>query len=194
MGLSILILGLVVFLGIHLFVTRRDARATLVARLGLTTYRALFALIAAIGLALIVYGFAQYRATGWIDIWSPPAFMRHITVALMLVAVILVTAAYIPSHIKAKTKHPMLAGVKTWALAHLLSNGDLGSILLFGSFLGWAVFARMAAKRRGDAGPMVAPAGWTNDIIVVAVGIVIYLALGYAFHPAVIGVPAFGRA
>jgi uncharacterized membrane protein len=119
--------------------------------------------------------------------------MRHITIGLMLFASIFITAAFIPSHIKARLKHPMLAGVKTWALAHLLSNGDLGSILLFGSFLAWGVYARIAAKRRGDTGATVTPTGWTNDIIVVALGIVIYLALGFAFHPMIIGVPVFGR-
>jgi uncharacterized membrane protein len=107
--------------------------------------------------------------------------------------VIFMVAAFVPSHIKVKLKHPMLASVKTWALAHLLSNGDLGSILLFGSFLGWGVYARIAAKRRGDIGATTAPAGWTKDIVVVVVGIVIFLLLGYYFHPYVIGVPAFGR-
>ena len=119
--------------------------------------------------------------------------MRHITVGLMLFAVIFVVAAFVPSHIKVRLKHPMLAGVKTWALAHLLSNGDLGSILLFGGFLAWGVYARIAAKRRGDLGPTTAPAGWTNDALVVGLGVVVYLALGYAFHPAVIGVPVFGK-
>ncbi len=186
MGLLILVLGLVVLLGAHIFVTFRDARAAAIARLGLNGYRVLFALVSIAGLALIVWGYGQYRAHEWIQVWSPPAFMRHITVGLMLFAVIFFTAAFIPSHIKAKLKHPMLAGVKTWALAHLLSNGDLGSILLFGSFLAWGVYARIAAKRRGDLGTdRVAPAGWTNDIIVVVIGIVIYLALGYAFHPMV---------
>ncbi len=193
MGLLILILGLVVMLGAHVFVTFRGTRADAIARLGLNGYRALFALISLAGLALIVWGYGQYRAHDLIQIWSPPAFMRHITVGLMLFAVIFFTAAFIPSHIKAKLKHPMLAGVKTWALAHLLSNGDLGSILLFGSFLAWGVYARIAAKRRGDLGTATAPAGWTNDIIVVVLGIVIYLALGYAFHPMVLGVPVFGR-
>jgi uncharacterized membrane protein len=193
MGLAVLILGLAVFLATHLFVTRRDARAAAIARVGLPAYRGAFAAVAVIGLVLIVWGFADYRAHGWIDVWSPPAFMRHITVGLMLIAVILFTAAFIPSHIKTKAKHPMLAGVKTWALAHLLSNGDLGSILLFGSFLAWAVIARVAAKRRTDVVIAPAPPGWTNDILVVVVGIVIYLAFGYVFHPVVIGVPAFGR-
>jgi uncharacterized membrane protein len=119
--------------------------------------------------------------------------MRHITVGLMLFAVIFVVAAFIPSHIKTRLKHPALASVKTWALAHLLSNGDLGSILLFGTFLAWGVYARIAAKRRKDVGPIVAPASWTNDAIVVGLGIAVYLALGYAFHPVVIGVPVFGK-
>ena len=193
LGFLIFIVGLIVFIGGHTFVTFREARAAAVARFS-HRYRALFALVAFIGLALIVGGFALYRANAWIQVWTPPAFMRHITAGLMLPAVILFVAAFIPSHIKAKAKHPMLAGVKTWALAHLLSNGELGEILLFGSFLAWGVYARIAAKRRGDVGTITAPAGWTNDAIVVAIGIVVYLALGYAFHPIVIGLPVFGRA
>jgi uncharacterized membrane protein len=193
MGLLVLVLGLVVMLGAHLFVTFRDARAGLMERLGQNGYRALFSIVSIVGLALISWGYAQYRAHEWIQVWSPPAFMRHITVGLMLLAVILMVAYFIPSNIKTKAKHPLLAGVKTWAFAHLLSNGDLGSILLFGSFLAWGVYGRIAAKRRGDLGATTAPAGWTNDIIVVVLGIVIYLALGYAFHPMVIGAPVFGR-
>lgn len=193
MGLTVLVLGLALFLANHLFVTRRDARAAVIARLGKPVYFTLFGLISLGALALIVWGYANYRAHEWVDIWQPPSFMRHITVLLMLFAVILATAVFIPSHIQAKAKYPMLAAVKTWALAHLLSNGDLGSILVFVTFLAWAVIARISAKRRSDAVLPVAPAGWTNDLIVVAVGIVVYLAIGYAFHPAIIGVPAFGR-
>jgi uncharacterized membrane protein len=192
MGLLILIAGMVVFFASHLFVTFRGARADAIAKLGLNGYRAVFAIVSIAGLALMVWGFGQYHAHAP-QIWSPPAFMRHITVGLMLFAVVFFTAAFIPSHIKVKLKHPMLAGVKTWALAHLFSNGDLGSILLFGAFLAWGVYARIAAKQRGDGGTTEAPAGWTNDIIVVVIGIVIYLALGYAFHPMVLGVPVFGR-
>lgn len=192
MGLGIFILGMVVFFATHLFITFRGARTDAIAKLGLNGYRALFALVSIAGLALIVWGFGQYHAHAP-QIWSPPAFMRHITVGLMLFAVIFFTAAFIPSHIKAKLKHPMLAGVKTWALAHLLSNGDLGSILLFGAFLAWGVYARIAAKKRGDAGTTTAPVGYTNDILVVVIGVVIFLALGYAFHPMVIGAPVFGR-
>jgi uncharacterized membrane protein len=194
MGLAVLILGLVVFLGTHLFVTRREARASAINRFG-NGYRLLFALASALGLVLIIWGYGLYRQSGWIDIWSPPAFMRHITIGLSLFAVILVLAAYLPGHIKAKTKHPMLAGIKIWAFAHLLSNGDLGSIILFGSFLAWAVYARIAAKKREASGDItrvgMADRGWTNDAIAVALGTVLYLALAYVFHPAVIGVPVF---
>jgi uncharacterized membrane protein len=193
MGLGTLVLGLVVFLGAHLFVSFRDARTEVIARAGLVAYRGLFALVSLAGLVLIIWGYGQYRAHEWMQVWTPPAFMRHVTVGLMLFAVIFVIAAFIPSHIKTRLKHPMLAGVKTWAFAHLLSNGDLGSILLFGAFLAWGVYARIAAKRRGDLGPATTPAGWTNDALVVGLGIVVYLALGYAFHPAVIGVPVFGK-
>ena len=193
MGLLILIIGLVVLLGTHMFVTFRAARASVIDLVGMSGYRMLFSLAALLGLVLIIWGFGEYRAHEWVQIWSPPAFMRHITVGLMLIAVILFTAAFVPSHIKAKVRHPMLAGIKTWAFAHLLSNGDLGSMLLFGSFLAWGVYARIAAKRRGDLGATSAPAGWTNDAIVVIIGIVVYLLLGYYFHPYAIGIPVFGR-
>jgi uncharacterized membrane protein len=142
---------------------------------------------------LIVWGFAHYRATGWIDVWYPPKALKHLAAALMLPAVILVVAAYIRGRIYTALKHPMLDGVKLWATAHLLANGDLGSIILFGSFLAWAVFDRISLKRRADPGaPPIPVGGPGNDLIAVAVGIVAYLALAFAFHPVVIGVPVFG--
>jgi uncharacterized membrane protein len=102
-------------------------------------------------------------------------------------------AAYIPGDIKRTLKHPMLVGVKLWALAHLLSNGDLGSIVLFGSVLAWAVFDRISLKRRSDpGGPPIPVGGRRNDYIAIAVGTLLYLALGFVFHPLVVGVPAFG--
>lgn len=192
MGLAVLIAGLIVFLGSHVFVTFREARERVIAAVGRNGYRGLFSLVSVAGLALIIWGYGEYRAHEWVDVWTPPAFMRHVTVGLMLPAAIFIATAYVPTHIKAWLHHPMFASVKTWAFAHLLSNGDLGSIILFGTFLGWGVYARIAAKRRGDAGATVAPAGWSKDIAVVAAGIVIYLLLGYYFHPYVIGVPVFG--
>src|SRR6478752_3496608 len=143
-----MILGLVLFFTAHIFTTKRDARAQAIARLGEGTYKIGYSVVSLAGLALIVWGFAHYRATGWIDVWYPPKALKHITVALMLPAVILVVASYLRGRIYATLKHPMLAGIKLWAAAHLLANGDLGSIILFGSFLGWAVYDRITLKRR----------------------------------------------
>jgi uncharacterized membrane protein len=188
-----MIAGLVLFLGTHTLTTQRALRARLIASMGEGTYKIVYSLVSAVGLALIVWGFARYRATGWIDVWQPPVAMKHITLALMLPAVILVTASYIRGRIYTTLKHPMLTGVKLWAAAHLLANGDLGSIILFGSFLAWAVFDRISLKRRGNAGgPPIPVGGATNDLIAVVVGVIAYLALAFAFHPAVIGVPVIG--
>ncbi|MFO1108866.1 MAG: NnrU family protein [Bradyrhizobium sp.] len=193
MGLLVMIAGLLVFMGAHTLTTQRELRARIIASTGEGTYKILYSLASALGLALIVWGFARYRSDGMINVWQPPVAMKHITAALMLPAVILVAASYIRGRIYATLKHPMLAGVKLWAAAHLLANGDLGSIILFGSFLAWAVFDRISLKRRTDAGgPPIPVGGTTNDVIAVAVGVVAYLALGFAFHPAVIGVPVFG--
>jgi uncharacterized membrane protein len=200
MGLAILVLGLVVFVGAHVFVTYRDHRAALVKRIGEGPYKGLFSLVSIVGVVLIGWGFARYRATGWVDIWDPPTWTRHVTVALMWPAIISVTAAYFPGEIKRRLKHPMLVGVKLWAFAHLLTNGDLGSIVLFGSILAWAVYDRIALKHRTDPGSGAkpeatfadrAPGGRTNDVIAIIVGTILYLALGLVFHPLVIGVPAF---
>ena len=193
MGLLVMIAGLALFLGVHTLTTQRELRARAVASLGEGGYKIFYALVSLAGLVLIVWGFAQYRATGWIDVWYPPKALKHVAVALMLPAVIMVVAAYIRGRIYTTLKHPMLSGVKLWALAHLLANGDLGSIILFGSFLGWAVFDRISLKHRADAGgPPIPVGGPGNDLIAVAVGIVAYLALAFAFHPVVIGVPVVG--
>ena len=193
MGLLVMIAGLALFLGVHTLTTQRELRARAIASWGEGGYKIFYALVSLAGLVLIVWGFAQYRATGWIDVWYPPKALKHVAVALMLPAVILVVAAYIRGRIYTTLKHPMLSGVKLWALAHLLANGDPGSIVLFGSFLGWAVFDRISLKRRADTGsPPIPVGGPGNDLIAVAVGIVAYLALAFAFHPVVIGVPVVG--
>jgi uncharacterized membrane protein len=192
-GLLVMILGLVLFLGVHVFTTQRALRARLIAASGEPAYKIGYALLSLVGLVLIVWGFADYRATGWIDVWHPPKVLKQITVALMLPAVILVVASYLRGRIYTTLKHPMLAGVKLWAAAHLLANGDLGSIILFGSFLAWAVFDRISLKHRSDAGaPPIPVGGIGNDLIAVAVGVVAYLALAFVFHPVVIGVPVVG--
>jgi uncharacterized membrane protein len=194
MGLAIMIIGLAVFLGSHTLVTLRPQRTALMARIGEGPYKGLFALVSLVGILLIGYGFALYRANGYIDIWMPPRWTRHVTELLVWPAIIAILAAYIPSQIKRVLKHPMLVGVKLWAVAHLLSNGDLGSIILFGSILAWAVYDRISLKRRTDApAPAVATGGgYRNDFIVVVVGTLVYFVLGFWFHPWVIGVPVFG--
>ena len=193
MGLLVMILGLTLFLGVHTLTTRRKLRARVIASTGEGGYKMGYALASFAGLALIIWGFALYRATGWINVWNPPTALRHLSVALMLPAVILVVASYIRGRIYTTLKHPMLAGIKLWAAAHLLANGDLGSIVLFGSFLAWAVYDRISLKHRSDAGaPPIPVGGPGNDLIAIAVGVVAYLALAFAFHPVVIGVPVVG--
>jgi uncharacterized membrane protein len=194
MGLAILVLGLIVFIGTHVFVTMRPQRAAVIARIGEGWYKGLLGLASVLGLILIGYGFGQYRATGWIDVWYPPRWTYHITQFLMWPASIFVVAAYLRGNIWRALKHPMLVGVKTWAVAHLISNGDLGSILLFGSFLGWAGYDRGTLKRRTDPGTLLIPAGsHGNDILALVVGTLLYLALGLIFHPLVIGHAVFGK-
>jgi len=193
MGLALEILGLIVFLGAHVFVSMRGHRAALIARLGEGPYKGLFSLVSIIGLVLICYGFARYRAEGLIPVWYPPPWTRHIVEAAMWPASILLVAAYLPGHIKRALKHPLLVAVKLWAAAHLCTNGDLGGIILFGSVLAWAGYDRISLKRRTDPGAPPIPVGGTrNDIIAVIVGTILYAALGLLFHPLVIGLPAFG--
>src|ERR1700682_553814 len=193
MGLLGMILGLALFLGVHALTTQRELRARLIASSGEGGYKIGYSLVSALGLVLIVWGFAHYRAAGMWEFWTPPTALKHLAVALMLPAVILVVASYIRGRIYSRLKHPMLTGVKLWAAAHLLANGDLGSIILFGSFLGWAVFDRISLKHRADSGaPPIPVGGPGHDLIAVAGGFVAYLALAFAFHPVIIGVPVFG--
>jgi uncharacterized membrane protein len=193
MGLLVMIVGLVLFFGVHTLTTQRALRARAIGSMGEGGYKIGYSLVSAVGLALIIWGFAKYRATGWIDVWNPPTAFKHITVALMLPAVIMVVASYVRGRIYTTLKHPMLTGIKLWAAAHLLANGDLGSIILFGSFLAWAVFDRITLKRRSDTGgPPIPVGGPGNDLIAIAVGTIAYLALAFAFHPVVIGVPVVG--
>jgi len=193
-GLVVMILGLVLFFAAHTLTTQRDLRARFVASMGEGGYKIGYAAVSLAGLVLIIWGFAHYRATGVWNIWYPPVFLKHLNVALMLPATILVVASYIRGRIYQKVKHPMLSGIKLWAFGHLLANGDLGGIVLFGSFLAWAVFDRISLKHRADAGgPPIPVGGATNDLIAVAVGFVAYLALAFAFHPVVIGIPVVGN-
>lgn len=191
-SLGALIAGLVIFLGGHLVSRMISMRARLASRFGPNTFRALYSLVALLGFWLIIHGFASYRAAGYIPVWQPPRFLGHLAVLLVWPAFILLVAAYSPGLIKAKAKHPMLAAVKLWATAHLLANGDLGSILLFGSFLAWAVYARIALKRAGVT-TMPAPAGlMRGDFIAIGVGTAATAAFIFGLHRLLIGVGIFG--
>ena len=194
MGLAIMIFGLAVFFGSHTFTTMRTQRAALIARTGEVAYKVAYSVVSLVAIVLIAYGFSAYRAAGMIDIWNPPRWLRHVNNLLLWPAFVCIAAAYIPGDIKRVLKHPMLVGTKLWAVAHLISNGDLGSIILFGSILGWAVFDRITLKHRTDpGGPPIPAGGPAKDVMAVVIGTVIYLALGFLFHPYVVGVPAFGR-
>jgi uncharacterized membrane protein len=184
----VLIAGLVLFLGVHMVTTARGTRAALVARLGEGAYKGLYSIVSAVGLVLIVWGFGRYRSSGYIPVWDPPSGLLPITLILMWFSFVALVAAYAPAgKIKGLLRHPMLVGVKAWALAHLLANGDLGSIILFGALLAWAVYDRIAVKRRGDNG---APrSGFTaGDAISLLAGSALYAAM-FWLHPWLIGVP-----
>ena len=192
MGLAILIVGLILFIGSHVFTALRAPRQQVIERVGENVYKAVYSLISVIGIVLIAYGYARYRAAEWTVIWNPPAWTRHVTALLVWPAMIAAVAAYSPGRIKVALKHPLLVGTKLWAVAHLISNGDLGSIVLFGSVLAWAVFDRITLKRRTDPGaPPIPVGGATKDVIAVIGGTVLYFVLAFWFHPYVIGVPAF---
>src|SRR5918998_4712050 len=195
--MTILILGLIVFIGTHAFTMARDARAQAIARLGEGPYKGLYSLVSLIGLVLIVWGYASYRAGGYIKVWNPPVWTRHLAIPLVWVSFVAFSAAYLPGRIRRALKHPMLAGLKVWAFAHLLANGDLGSIVLFAPLLAWAVAARISTKWRDEVldhgGPAAAPAGWRNDLLALVIGTAGYLAFLYWLHPLLIGVPALPR-
>jgi len=187
--MALLIIGLIVFLGAHTFTTLRGARAALLARLGEGAYKGLYSLLSAIGLVLIVWGYGRYRAAGYVPVWDPPASFRWITLVLMWLSFVALAAAYSPlGKIKSALRHPMLVAVKVWALAHLLVNGDLGSIVLFGALLAWAVYDRIAVKRRGDTGAPAVAAPTAGDAIALVVGSAAY-ALMFWLHPLLFGVP-----
>lgn len=185
----VLVLGLAVFFAAHLFTMWRAPRAALMARWGGGPYRIGYSLVSALGLFLIIWGFGRYRAAGMIPLWDPPLWTRHLALVLMIPAMILLVATYAPGEIKRRARHPMLAAITIWAFAHLIANGDLGSLVLFGLFLGWAVVARIAAERRVDAPTPVAPGGRTGDTVAVGAGLAAYVLFATYLHPALIGVP-----
>lgn len=186
-----LLVGLLVFFAAHLIPTQREIRAGLTARFGEGAYKGAFAILSLIGLTLVVLGWAKLQLHPEKNVFfgEPPIWTRHLAVALMLPAMILLVAAYVPSRIRTAMKHPFLVAIKIWALAHLLVNWDLASFVLFGSFLAYAVFDRISVKKRGAAGPLgLRTGGLAGDLTAIAGGTALYLAILLWAHRALIGV------
>jgi uncharacterized membrane protein len=183
------ILGLTLFLGVHSTrVFAEGWRAATIARIGEGPWKGIYTVLSIAGFVLLVWGYGQARQQ--VPLWDPPAFMRHVTALLMLPVFILFVAAYVPRNgIKAKLHHPQVLSVKLWALAHLLSNGNLADVLLFGGFLAWAILSFTAARKRDRAAGKVYPAGTMQGTVVcVVVGLAIYAAFVFGLHTWLIGV------
>lgn len=185
-----LILGLVIFLGVHsVEIVSPTFRGRAVARLGEGPYKGIYSLLSIIGFVLLIWGYGVARQQP-ILVYAPPLWMRHLTLLLMLPVFPLLLAAYLPGRIKAAVKHPMLVAVKVWAFAHLLANGMLADVLLFGGFLIWAVADRISVKRRAVVRPVPGPPpGKFNDLIAVAGGLALYVVFMFWLHLKLIGVP-----
>lgn len=183
--MTLFLFGLVVFFGTHLWTAfARKPREALIARLGAGPYKGLYSLVSIAGFALLIVG---WRGADASVLYAPPAFLKHVAYLLMLIALILLASAYLPKgKIAAAAQHPMLASVKVWAFAHLLVNGEVRSLILFGAFLAYAIFDRIAVKKRGAPTPKAGPA--VNDVIAVAVGAGAWAAIYLALHPYIAGV------
>jgi uncharacterized membrane protein len=189
-----LILGLVVFLGVHSARMVADGwRTRTLAHWGEARYKGLYSLVSLAGFALLVYGFGQVRQQP-VQLWAPPFAMKHVASTLMLVSFILFAAAYVPRNgIKARLHHPMVLGVKAWALAHLLANGNAGHVLLFGGFLAWAVWCFVASRRRDRAQGVVYAAGTAQGTVTaVMVGVAAWALFAFWLHGLLIGVRPMG--
>ncbi len=187
----VMVIGLILFFAIHLVPANVELKNGLIARFGPGGYKAIFGVFSLVGLALIVLGFYKLQLHPGKNpiLWDPPTWSRHLALALMLPAMIALVATYIPSHIHVMLKHPMLVAIKIWALAHLLANGDLAALILFGSFLAFVVYDRISVKKRGDLGPLGKGSGpWINDVIVVVLGVALYALIVLYLHELVIGV------
>ena len=192
--MSVLILGLIVFLGVHSTRIVADGwRTAQLKRLGEGSWKGIYSVVSIAGFALIIWGFGLARQQP-VLLWNVPAGMRHAAALLTLVAFVLIVAAYVPRNaIKARMHHPMLLGVKTWALAHLLATGRLADLILFGAFLAWAVACFIAAQKRDRAAAAQYPAGTAGaTAITVAAGIVIWVVFAFWLHGVLIGMRPFG--
>ena len=194
MALIYLIAGLVLFLGVHSTrIFANDWRNQTLARIGEKPFKGVYALLSLAGFVLLVWGYGQARQQG-VMLWSPPTAMRHIAALLMLLSFVMLAAAYVPGNqIKAKLHHPMVLGTKVWALAHLLANGSLADMVLFGSFLVWAVVLFATSRRRDRREQIVYPTGTAGmTAVTVVAGIAAWAVFAFWLHRVLIGVSPFG--
>jgi uncharacterized membrane protein len=184
--MTLLIVGIIAFLGLHFLPAFPHMREGLIERVGKNAYRGVFSLLSLVSFALLVWGFAVAPV---IQVWTPPPWTRWVAIVLMLPAFILLVAAYVPGQIKARVKNPFLIAIKIWALAHLIANGDLASIILFGSFLAYAVCDRIALKHRQPTALVETPGAGSarNDMIAVVFGVLIFVVFLIWLHPLLIG-------
>ena len=191
--MSVLILGLVIFLGVHSTrIVADEWRSTQIERRGEKAWKGIYTVLSLIGFALIIWGFGIARGQT-VVLYTPPLFLRHIASLLILIAFVLLTAAYIPRNgIKARLHHPMMLGVKTWAFAHLLTNGRLAGVVLFGAFLLWSILAFSAARKRdARAGTTYPPGTLAGTMTTIIVGVVAWAIFAFWLHRLLIGVAPF---
>lgn len=192
--MAYLIAGLLLFLGVHsVRIVADDWRSRTIARIGASAWKGAYTVVSLLGFGLILWGFGQARLQP-VALWAPPFALRHLAMLLLLVAFVLLAAAYVPGNaIKARLHHPMVLGVKTWALAHLLVNGNLAQVVLFGAFLVWAVLDFSAARRRDRAGAVVyAPGAVLPTVATLVIGVLAGGAFALWLHGWLIGVPVLG--
>lgn len=187
----LLIAGLVLFFLAHLVPTRDEFRRRMVDQLGDGGYKVVFSIVSLMGLALVVMGFGSLQTGAHPNpqLWMPPIWTRHLAFALMLPAFVLLVAAYVPSRIRTAVRHPMLAAIKLWAFSHLLANGDLASVLLFGSFLAYAVYDRISVKHRAVTVPATPRVWGIGDVAALAGGAALYAFMITIGHARLIGIP-----
>nr|WP_295772628.1 NnrU family protein [Rhodoferax sp.] len=189
-----LVAGLLIFLGMHSVRIFADGwRTQMLQRVGEGAYKGVYSLLALLGFGLIIYGFGVARETP-VMLWNPPVGMRHAASLLTVIAFVLLAAAYVPRNgIKARVHHPMVLAVKAWALGHLLANGSVAHVLLFGAFLAWGVVNFIAARRRDRATGTQYPAGTlAGTAVAVVVGVAAWAVFAFKLHGLLIGIRPFG--
>lgn len=192
--MELLILGLFVFLGVHSIRMVSDSfRNRMIDKIGLMPWKGIYSLLSLLGLALIIIGYGEARLSVG-HLWYPPAQLRNFSILFMAISFILIVAAYLPGNgIKATFGHPMVLGVKVWAFAHLISNGSVADITLFGAFLVWAIVLFIRARRRDRKNGITYPAGSAKrNILTVLTGLVSWILFAGLLHRLLIGVGPLG--